>query len=196
MRLFEVISPREKLSESNSETVVFTFGRFQPPTTGHQKLVQKVQSVAAANNADHIIFLSQTHKPGKDPLSWPDKISIFKKAFPDVNVSTDKDVRNPFGALETLGKTYDNIIMVVGSDRVERFKTDMSKYTEEFGIKNFDVISAGQRDPDSEGITGVAASKLRALAVEGSFPAFAKALPSTLSVGDKRSVYRLIRQNS
>lgn len=105
-------------------------------------------------------------------------------------------MRNPFGALETLGKTYDNIIMVVGSDRVEQFKTDMSKYTEEFSIRNFDVISAGQRDPDSEGITGVSASKLRALAVEGSFPAFAKALPSTLSVSDKRSVYRLIRQNS
>ena len=116
--------------------------------------------------------------------------------FPGINVSANKEVKNPFAALEELGKTYDNVIMVVGSDRVEQFKTDMSKYTEEFGIKNFDVVNAGTRDPDSDDVAGMTASKARALAVDGSFPAFAKAIPSTISVGTKRAIYRLIRQNS
>lgn len=192
MRLFELA----QLTEAKNDTVVFTFGRFNPPTIGHQKLVSKVSEVAANQNADHIVYLSKTQKPGKDPLSWQDKYGLFKKMFPSINVSRDHAIINPYVALETLGKKYDNVIMVVGSDRVERFKGDMQKYLAEFGIKNFDVVSAGERDPDAEGAGGMSASKARQLATDGNFAEFAKALPSTINNATKKVVYNKIRKNS
>ncbi len=192
MRLVELYN----LTEAKNDTVVFTFGRFNTPTSGHEKLVQKVLAVADQANADHVIFLSQTHKPGKDPLPWKDKVSLFKKMFPEANVSTNTEVKNPFGALASLGEQYDNAILVVGSDRVATFKSGMAPYLEEYGIEKFDVVSAGQRDPDAEGVAGVSASKARALAVEGNFKAFAQTLPSTINNATKKSVYNLIRQNS
>lgn len=196
MRLHEVISPRRNLSESNNETVVFTFGRFNPPTIGHEKLVQKVLEIAANANADHVIFLSQTQKKGKDPLPWNDKVSLFKKMFPEANASTNKEVKNPYSALLTLGETYDNIIMIAGSDRASQYDNDMRKYLDEYKIKNFKVVSAGIRDPDAEGVEGMSASKARALAVDGHFEAFSQALPSTINNATKKAVYNTIRQNS
>ena len=191
MRLVELYS----LTETKNDTVVFTFGRFNPPTIGHEKLVQKVLEVADNADAGHVIFLSQTHKPKKDPLPWKDKVSLFKKMFPSVNVSTNKKVRTPYGALASLGEEYDNVIMVVGSDRVKTFKDGMAPYLEDYGIKNFGVVSAGQRDPDAEGAEGMSASKARALAVGGNFKGFSQTLPSTISNATKKSVYNLIRQN-
>ncbi len=192
MRLFELA----QLVEAKNDTVVFTFGRFNPPTIGHQKLVSKVVEVASSHMADHVVYLSQTQKPGKDPLSWEDKVSLFKKMFATVVVSTDASVKNPYIALETLGKKYDNVIMVVGSDRVERFKGDMQKYLAEWDIKNFEVVSAGERDPDAEGAEGMSASKARQLATDGNFAAFAQALPSTINNATKKVVYNKIRKNS
>lgn len=158
--------------------------------------MQKVLDVAESANADHVIFLSQTQKKGKDPLPWSDKISLFKKMFPAANVSTNKEVKNPYAALLTLGETYDNVIMVAGSDRASQFDNDMRKYIDEYGIKNFKVVSAGMRDPDAEGVEGMSASKARALAVDGHFEAFSQALPSTINNATKKIVYNTIRQNS
>jgi FAD synthase len=192
MRLFELA----RLVEAKNDTVVFTFGRFNPPTIGHQKLVSKVSEVASSQNADHVVYLSKTQKPGKDPLSWQDKYDLFRKMFPSINVSRDHAIINPYVALETLGKKYDNVIMVVGSDRVERFKGDMQKYLAEWGIKNFDVVSAGERDPDADGAEGMSASKARQLATDGNFAAFAQALPSSINNATKKVVYNKIRKNS
>lgn len=192
MRLFELAQP---LNEAKNDTVVFTFGRFNPPTIGHEKLVQRVTDVAAEANADHVIYLSQTHKPKKDPLSWKDKTSLFKKMFPGVNVGTDTAVKNPYMALEALGAKYDNVIMVVGADRAEQFDKEMRKYLEGYGIENFTVVNAGFRDPDAEGVEGMSASKARALAVEGDFEGFSQALPSTINNATKKVTYNKIRKN-
>jgi len=192
MRLFELA----QLVEAKNDTVVFTFGRFNPPTIGHEKLVSKVSEVASSQNADHVVYLSKTQKPGKDPLSWQDKYALFSKMFPSINVSRDHAVINPYVALETLGKKYYNVIMVFGSDRVERFRGDMQKYLAEWGIKNFEVVSAGERDPDAEGAGGMSASKARQLATDGNFAAFAQALPSSINNATKKVVYNKIRKNS
>jgi nicotinamide mononucleotide adenylyltransferase len=192
MRLFELSQP---LTENKADTVVFTFGRFNPPTVGHEKLVRRVQGVAQNADAEHVIFLSQTQKKGKDPLSWKDKIKLFQKMFPDATVSTDASAKTPFMALEALGKKYDNVIMVVGSDRVEQFRNDMSKYTKEYGIEKFDVVSAGQRDPDAEGVEGMSASKARQLAAENNFDLFAQALPNSINNATKKVVFNKIRKN-
>ncbi len=192
MRLFELAQP---LTENKADTVVFTFGRFNPPTVGHEKLVQKVQEVARNMDAEHVVFLSQTQKKGKDPLDWHDKRALFQKMFPDATVSSDASAKTPFMALEALGKKYNNVVMVVGSDRVEQFKNDMSKYASEYGVENFDVVSAGQRDPDAEGVEGMSASKARQLAAENNFDLFAQALPNSINKSTKRAVFNRIRKN-
>lgn len=191
MRLFELA----QLTENKNDTVVFTFGRFNPPTVGHEKLVNKVLAVAQGTNADHVIFLSQTQKPKKDPLFWSDKLNLFHQMFPEANVSTNREVKNPYGALMTLGEKYDNVIMVTGADRVDTFRTGMAPYLDEYGIKNFEVVSAGVRDPDATGVEGVSASKARALAVEGDFKAFAQTMPDSINNATKKIVYNKIRQN-
>lgn len=169
--------------------------RFNPPTIGHQKLVRKVQDVANQMGADHMIYLSQTQKKGKDPLPFKDKLSLFKKMFPDVNVNTNTEIKNPYAALMKLGEDYDNVIMIAGSDRVDQYKNDMSKYLDEYGIQKFDVISAGQRDPDAPGVEGMSASKARRLAADGNFDGFSQALPNSVSNATKKIIYDKIRQN-
>lgn len=192
MRLFELAQP---ITESEKGVIVFTFGRFNPPTIGHQQVINTVAEVAAKENANHIVYLSKTHKPGKDPLAWSDKYALFRKMFPNTNVSRDQAIINPYTAMETLGKDYNKVIMVVGSDRADRFRGDMEKYLEGWGIEEFEVVSAGDRDPDAEGVEGMSASKARALAVDGDFKGFSQALPSTISNATKKSVYSKIRQN-
>jgi FAD synthase len=192
MRLFEIAQP---IAESEKGVVVFTFGRFNPPTIGHAKLIDKVEEVAAKENANYIIFLSQTHKKGKDPLPWKTKYDLFRKMFPNTNVSRDQSVNTPYVAMETLGKKYDKVIMVVGSDRVERFRNDMQKYLDDWGIKEFEVVSAGERDPDAEGAEGMSASKARKLAAEGNFELFSQALPNSINNATKKVVYNEIRRN-
>lgn len=192
MRLFELAQP---ITESEKGVVVFTFGRFNPPTIGHEKLVSKVGEVAAQENANHVVFLSQTHKAGKDPLSWKDKYDLFRKMFPNTNVSRDQTVNTPFVAMEKLGKDYDKVIMVVGSDRVEQFQNDMQKYLKDWGIKEFQVVSAGERDPDAEGAEGMSASKARQLAADGNFDLFAKSLPNSINNAIKKVVFNKIRKN-
>ena len=192
MRLFELAQP---VTESEKGIIVFTFGRFNPPTIGHEKLVSKVGEVAAKENANHIVYLSKTHKPGKDPLSWKDKYDLFRKMFPHTNVSRDQTVNTPYVAMETLGKDYDKVIMVVGSDRVNQFQNEMQKYLKDWGIKDFQVVSAGERDPDAEGAGGMSASKARQLAAENNFDLFSQALPNSINNATKKVVFNKIREN-
>jgi FAD synthase len=192
MRLLELVQP---VTESEKGVIVFTFGRFNPPTIGHEKLVDKVAEVARKENANHIVFLSKTHKPGKDPLSWKDKYDLFRKIFPSTNVSRDQSVNTPYVAMETLGKEYDKVIMVVGSDRVAQFENEMQKYLKEWGINDFQVVSAGERDPDAEGAGGMSASKARQLAAENNFDLFSQALPTSINNSTKKVVFNKIRKN-
>lgn len=192
MRLLELVQP---VTESEKGVIVFTFGRFNPPTIGHEKLVAKVAEVARKENANHIVFLSKTHKPGKDPLSWKDKYDLFRKMFPSTNVSRDQSVNTPYVAMEALGKEYDKVIMVVGSDRVAQFENEMQKYLKEWGINDFQVVSAGERDPDAEGAGGMSASKARQLAAENNFDLFSQALPNSINNATKKVVFNKIRKN-
>jgi len=192
----EALSEIETSEENPVKTkVVFSFGRLNPPTIGHQVLVNQVISIAERLGADHYIFLSQTHKPPKDPLPFKTKAAIFKAAFPQANLweSPEKDVKTPYDALSILSEKYDDIILVVGSDRVDHFKS-MDKYAKEFGAETFRVVSAGKRDPDAEGAVGMSASKARALAASGDYAAFAKSLPPSVSKSMKKQVYEILRR--
>lgn len=173
--------------------VVFSFGRMNPPTVGHQKLVDKITSTARKEKADAKVFLSHTQNNKKDPLNYAEKIRFARKGFGKiVEQSKSKTIIQVLQELEKAG--YTDAILVVGSDRVTEFSGLLNKYNGgPFSFDSINVISAGARDPDAEGVEGMSASKLRALAVEGDFDTFKTGLPKKLTDKDAKDVYDTIR---
>lgn len=172
-------------------TIVFTFGRMNPPTLGHERLVNKVLEVAKKVGGDHAVFLSQTQKSQTDPLDWKFKRRVCEAAFPGVNISKDETVKTPFQALEKFIGVYENVILVVGGDQVKEFKERMTPYAKDWGL-NFKVVSSGKRIVESNDIDGMSASKLRRLAAEGKREEFYNGLPSYLN----RNVKKLVFENT
>src|SRR5210317_1110675 len=179
-----------------AKSVAFTFGRFNPPTTGHEKLISKVKSVPAN---DYKIYLSRSEDPKKNPLSARQKLTYMKKMFPqharNIEVNTSNMVLDI--ATNLYKKGYKEISMVVGSDRVREFETILKKYNDvksRHGYYNFDkinVVSAGERDPDAEGATGMSASKMRAAAAKGDLASFKKGLPRN---ADAEKIFKDVRK--
>ncbi len=173
------------LKEDDRSTAVFAFGRFNPPTIGHEKLIQKVQSTAAKVNGKGYVFLSQTGGTEKDPLDFTTKLSYLRQHFQsDKNLSFG-DIRantiiKVMKLLEAEGRT--KVIMIAGDDRVMQFQKLLNQYNGqptkagnvEYTFDSIQVISAGQRDPDADDITGVSASKARELAMKGQEHEFSK----------------------
>ena len=190
----------KQFNEEKSKSVVFTFGRFNPPTTGHEKLLIKVASLAIGN--DYKIFASQTNNPKKDPLQYKEKVILMRKIFPKHgrNIVLEPNVKNAIDALVYLyDQGYTKATMVVGADRISDFKTLLNKYN---GVKarhgfyeftdGISIVSAGDRDPDADDVSGMSASKMRAAAIAGDFQSFANGLPK--SFGDKLGVFNLLRK--
>ena len=173
--------------------VVFTFGRLNPPTVGHQKLVDKVISTGKKEKADSKVFLSHTQNAKKDPLNYAEKIRFARKAFGKVIEQTNS--KTIIQILQELQKSgYTDVVLVVGSDRVSEFAGLLNKYNGgPFKFDSIDVRSAGARDPDSVGVEGMSASKLRALAIEGQFDTFKTGLPKKLNDRDAKDIYDTIR---
>jgi hypothetical protein len=170
-----------ELFEATTKKAVLAFGRLNPPTIGHAKLVDTIQS----QDGDHYLFLSQTQKPKTDPLDFATKMKFAKQFFPGVNVGHPA-VKTPVQALEQLqGLGYTDIIFIAGSDRVEGFQKLFDTYNGQpdktgkvpFKFNSIKVVSAGERDPDADGAEGMSASKMRVAAAEGNLQAFAQGVP-------------------
>ena len=195
-----------ELREGNLKTAVFTFGRFNPPTIGHEVLIDKIETVAKRNRADAFVFVSASQDSKKNPLDYKDKIKWMKKMFKVRGQNIFKYSREqPENIMKIASLLHDNgyeqIVMVVGSDRINEFKKLMSQYNGVkdkphgfYDFKNIDIESAGERDPDADDATGMSASKLRDLAVDSDFETFKTGLPDTLSDRDKRNLYQLVRK--
>src|SRR5210317_345312 len=166
-----------------AKSVAFTFGRFNPPTIGHEKLINKVKSLPTN---DYKIYLSRSQDTKKNPLSPRDKLNVMKDMFPTHASNIELNPTNMVLDLATnlYNKGYSDVTMVVGSDRVREFDGILKKYNDvksRHGYYNFDsikVVSAGERDPDAEGATGMSASKMRAAAEKGDEKSFSKGVPS------------------
>jgi len=180
--------------EASEKTALFTFGRFNPPTIGHEKLLKKVASVASKNNADFFIYASHSESPTKDPLPYAKKIAYMKKMFPKYssNIIASATDKTPIDVAVSLHKKgYTSCIMVVGGDRVKQFTELLSKYNGVearhgyYKFNKLEIVSAGERDPDSEGVTGMSASKMRAAAASNDFNSFSKGLPKGFGDGKK-----------
>ena len=169
MRLTEV-------KDRASNPAVFTFGRFNPPTIGHGKLLDKVASVRP--DAKYYVFVSHTQDAKKNPLDYETKISFLKRQFGKHTneIVQDEGIRTIIDVMQYLEQQgHDGVIMVAGSDRVKSFNDLLQKYNgQEYNFDKIIVTSAGDRDPDSEGVEGASASKAREAASKGNMAAFAK----------------------
>ena len=190
------------MTEKKGNTVVFTFGRFNPPTVGHEKLIIAVATVARSKGGDYFVYPSHSQDAKKNPLSQSQKIKYMKKMFSKhrTNIAASKGKTAIEIAVELYDKGYSNLVMVVGSDRVKDFQSMLDRYNGEekkHGFYEFDkieVVSAGERDPDAEGVEGMSASKMRAAAVSGDFKSFRMGTPTSLSDADTKKMLNDIRK--
>lgn len=172
----------ELLEAQPKKTAVVAWGRMNPPTIGHQKVIDVVNQHAQKFMGDPILFLTKTQKPKTDPLSFAEKLHFAQEMF---NVPVDKNtsVKTIIQMFQHLqGKGYDNVILVAGSDRVQQYQDLIDKYNNKpdtkgevpFTFANAKVVSSGERDADAEGVQGMSASKLRQFAADDDFTSFAQ----------------------
>ena len=179
--------------------ISITFGRFNPPTVGHERLIAKVAKEAKSNGGEYRIYPSRSQDPKKNPLDPGTKIKFMRLAYPDhANAIVDSDnMRTIFDVLSALDNDgYSSVNIVVGGDRVSEFNSLATKYNGKlYTFDEIKVISAGGRDPDAEGVEGMSASKMRKAAVEGDFDTFDDGLTKDLSKKDREALYLTLRQS-
>ena len=183
----------EALDKGN--TLVFAFGRFNPPTVGHGKLMSKVITEARKNNANNIVYASASTDKRSNPLDVKTKVKFMKKMFPANKIQAAGGNQRTFiEVLKFYDRIYGNIIMIAGSDRVSEFQKLTDKYNgKEYNFKSIKVVSSGERDPDAEGITGMSASKMREMAKNGDAKNFKKGVPN-LSDSDASELFNAVRK--
>ncbi len=181
--------------------VFFTFGRMNPPTIGHGKVMDALAT--KSGKADYKVFVSQSTDAKKNPLSYQDKIKHVRKMFPKHarNVMVDKSVKTAINALVSLyDQGYRSVTMVVGEDRIREFDVLFKKYNGVkarhgfYNFKSINIVSAGKRDPDAEGVEGMSASKQRENASKNDFVTFSQGVPKSMSNKDARKLFNDVRR--
>ena len=175
-------------------TVVF--GRFNPPTVGHEKLLKSAKRISAGG--DIKIYPSRSQDPKKNPLDPDIKVSYMKKMFPEFEESiiNDKDMKTIFNVLIAANEDgYTSVNIVVGSDRQAEFENLAQKYNGDlYTFDQIRVISAGVRDADAEGVEGMSASKMRKAVMDDDFASFRRGTPKTLDDGQTQALFNAVRQ--
>ena len=181
--------------------VFFTFGRMNPPTIGHGKVMDALAK--KSGKADYKVFVSQSQDAKKNPLSYSDKIKHTRKMFPKHarNIMVDKSVKTAINAMVALyDQGYKSVTMVVGDDRITEFDVLLNKYNGQkarhgfYNFKNISIVSAGKRDPDAVGVEGMSASKQRENASKNDFVAFSQGVPKSMSNPDTRKLFNDVRK--
>lgn len=189
------------LKEGKEKHAVLAFGRMSPPTTGHEVLVNKVKDVAKQYGASHHVVLSHTQDAKKNPLSTTDKLKHARRFFPNTNITaSNKEAPNFLEQAAKLHKKgVTHLHMVAGSDRVPEYKQILQKYNGAhegalFNFKQIHVHSAGERDPDAEGVEGMSASKMREHAKSGNFKDFQKGIPKHIKPHHAKEMFDDVRK--
>tara|TARA_B100000029_G_scaffold476492_1_gene520663 strand:+ start:289 stop:1320 length:1032 start_codon:yes stop_codon:yes gene_type:complete len=183
-------------------TAVIVFGRFNPPTIGHEKLINAVIAINQREGGTAFIYGSHSQDSRTNPLTHAQKFEYLEKMFPRMRKSMQSKARerNVLEIASKLSGDYEKLVMVVGSDRVDEFTSLLNSYN---GIKSkhgfyeykeIEIISAGARDPDDDGAAGMSASKMRKAATQGDFKAFQMGASSELTVKDKRNMMNDVRK--
>ncbi len=194
---------KSRLNEQDGKGIVFTFGRFNPPHTGHELLINKVMQVSKRKGYDHGIYVSTSQGDERNPIPYDEKVRLLRAAFKKSNVAKDKTLKNPFYVAKELSdKGYKNVILVVGGDRVKELERSMKKYVnhsdpnKSWNFDSFEVVSAGRRDADADDVSGMSASKMRKSATSGDFDTFKRGAPSGMKSRDVKKMYTSIRKTS
>jgi dephospho-CoA kinase len=190
------------LQEQKTKTVVLAFGRMNPITIGHEKLVNKVEEIAKEVHGSAHIVLSHTHDSTKNPLTPKEKLKFAKASFSGVNFSTSDESAPNFlsQATKLYNQGYTNLHMVGGSDRVAEYNKILKKYNGVksnhgyFNFKTIEVHSAGERDPDAEGVEGMSGTKMRKAATEKDFTKFKSGVPSKMPENSAKQMYNAVRK--
>lgn len=175
------------IKEAVSDTAVITFGRMNPPTVGHEKLVNKIISVAIDEKGTPLVYLSKTQDAKKNPLTYDQKIKYGQSLFGRKYV-VKSNARTIIEVAKELQRKFDSLVVVVGSDRVDEFETLLNKYNgKDYSYNSIKVVSAGDRDPDADDVSGMSASKMRSYADAGDYDNFKKGVPTK----DERTIKSL-----
>jgi hypothetical protein len=191
-------------SVSLKSSKVIAFGRMNPPTAGHEKVVNKVREIAKKVNGSHAVILSHSHDAKKNPLSPESKVKHAKHAFPGTHIeAASKEAPT---ILHHASKAYSSGVkhlhVVAGSDRHDEMHKLLHKYNDgekhahgSYKFKSITVHSSGHRDPDSEGHEGVSGTKMREHAASGNKKEFHKNLPSKMKPEHKDALYHDLRKS-
>jgi hypothetical protein len=180
---------KQFITEAPEKTAAFAFGRFNPPTVGHEKLINKVKSVADEHNADAHIVASHSEGTSKDPVPAKAKVGYLKHVAPEGTTVSGSSKESPtflHAAAKLHSQGYKHLVMVAGSDRTSDYESKLKKYNGvagahgHYNFKSIKVVSAGQRDPDAEGVEGMSGTKMRAHARAGEMKKFKSGLPKAL----------------
>ena len=180
---------KKYLQEAADKTAVMAFGRFNPPTVGHEKLIQKVKSEADKHNASGHIVTSHSEKTDDNPLPQKAKIGYLKRIAYGNNIIGSSKEKPTFlhAAADLYAQGHKHLVMIAGSDRVQEYKDKLEKYNDgkeyphgKYKFKSIKVVSAGARDPDSEGVEGISGSKMRAFSRANQVSKFRQGLPEAL----------------
>ena len=177
------------------DTLTVVFGRFNPPTAGHEKLIQQAEKVAAGG--DLKIYPSRTVDSKKNPIDPDMKVSYMRKMFPDYeeNIVNDAEMRSIFNVLTTAAEEgYKGINIVVGADRLGEFESLATKYNGDlYNFKEIKTVSAGPRDDDAEGVEGVSSSKQRKAVMDDDYDTFKRGLPKGMDNADGQALFDAVR---
>ncbi len=178
-----------------SKKLIFAFGRFNPPTTGHAKLMREVIIQARKNNANHIVYASASQDKRSNPLDVRTKVQFMKKMFPQNKIQAAGGTQRTFmEILKFYNRMYGEIVMIAGSDRINEFQKLADKYNgKDYNYKSIKVVSSGERDPDAEGVTGMSASKMREMAKNDDYRSFKKGVVG-LNDSDTRKLFNAVRK--
>lgn len=186
--------PAPQIDQEKRITIVF--GRFNPPTIGHEKLLKKARDVS--NGGEFRIYPSRTQDNKQNPLSPQSKIKYMRMMFPEFkdNIVNDKDMKTIFDVLVALNQDgYQNVDIVVGANRVSEFDRLANQYNNQlYSYTNINIISAGPRDPDSLGVDGMSSSKLRKAAVDDDYHTFRNGIPRRMKEKDVRALFFAVQR--
>ena len=179
----------------NSKKLIFAFGRFNPPTIGHAKLMREVITQARKNNANHIVYASASQDKRSNPLDVRTKVKFMQKMFRQNKIKAAGGTQRTFmEILKFYNKMYGEIVMVAGSDRINEFQKLADKYNgKDYDYKSIKVVSSGERDPDAEGVSGMSASKMREMAKNDDYRSFKKGVVS-LSDSDTKALFNAVKK--
>ena len=176
--------------------VVFAYGRFNPPTIGHEKLIHAVER--QARGEDWLIIPTQSVDPKDNPLPYDVKTKYMKMMFPQYADHIDDKAccRTPVDVMKHLMmKGYSDVVFVVGSDRLGQFGfLEKNNRKDDYSFNSIEIVSAGERDPDAQGVTGISASKMRYYATKSDFTSFSQGLPKNVSNSDAKILYNMVRR--